>query len=837
MPQPLIAISNACVRGPAGVAALYFIDGDSVRDLTFNLLDRITAISLVAGTSLLKCEFEIGSASFNQTLSRSKGWPRVTQKVSFEHDGLPNQVLRALKRLGEHCNVHTIVETNAGQFFYMGISYYADRAYLWDSGNCTVTSGSARVDKEGGQARTVTTLQAITRQFAPEVEADVSLLPIEEPPPPDPEVDNADPVAILFVPADDAVGVSINTPIEIYFNEEVKAGTGFLNVRRYSDDVLVFQANIADPLQVQFDAVAWKLSILSPPTLAYSTQYYIEVDATGVDDLAGNSWAGVAGKDTWDFFTEDAPDVTAPTLVALTPADEATGVNPVGLTASIQLSENIQAGVGNFLLYNYDTDALLASIDVNSVTIAGDTASFDISSYVAVDSHYYILVPAGVLEDLAGNAYAGLLLKEDWDFETDDATAPTPTAYFPAVAATLIAYDTAMYIDASEAMQLGSSGIIKLVQYVDGTGPTDEAGNDIIHHTWDVATTSDITFTNGGLRINFTNAPTLTYSALYYFVIPTGALEDLAGNSFPDHHITGTPSGLWFFTVAPLLSLTFAPGAGSASCDLNPWINAGYSRSMAFRDGWVRLHDYDTDEVIWADWVSVSLGFGINTTSGVFFVLNNLFKYGNNTGDEFNLFNLPAQDGQRVYVIMDSGMIYDPIHNVDLAVPTAKGDWEWTWAIGSLGDGTPYTATPANGETFTHNLDGTNRAHVQLQIDLGDSLAPTDQHSEFDGKYIRIKDYDTGVEVMKISSGNNRLVHLSGDNTGSYGGTQWRIVIPGFVMLKTGKYHVIIDEGFWKGRCSQSFPGIAEGELVLTGPDYDAGALDGFTSGFDTGFN
>ena len=96
--------------------------------------------------------------------------------------------------------------------------------------------------------------------------------------------------------------------------------------------------------------------------------------------------------------------------------DNATGVPLVGITAAIELNEDIQAGVGNFLIYNFDTDALIASIDVNMATIVANTATIDISSFVEFDTHYYIIILNGVLTDLSGNPYAGLLTKADWDF-------------------------------------------------------------------------------------------------------------------------------------------------------------------------------------------------------------------------------------------------------------------------------------------------------------------------------------------------------------------------------------------------------------------------------------
>jgi hypothetical protein len=49
------------------------------------------------------------------------------------------------------------------------------------------------------------------------------------------------------------------------------------------------------------------LTIDPTALLAYSTAYYVEIDATAIDDLAGNSYAGFSGSSTWAFTTTDDP--------------------------------------------------------------------------------------------------------------------------------------------------------------------------------------------------------------------------------------------------------------------------------------------------------------------------------------------------------------------------------------------------------------------------------------------------------------------------------------------------------------------------------------------------
>lgn len=820
------------------------IDGAEVQDLLFNDFDRVETIVLKAGASLKKVEFDTVTAKFSQSQSRQEGWPRVVQRVTFEHDGIPNQALRSLKRLAEHCNVHVIVETHAGQFFYMGVSYYADRGYAWDTGNSSVASGSANVDAVGGQVKITTTLEATVRQFAPEVEADITTLNIEEPPPPDPVVDNTPPVALVFIPADDAICVDINPTISVIFNEAIKVGTaGYLQLYDYATDTLVAQWNMEAPAEVVFDQQAASFTVVGTiPTLAYNTQYYFLIGATAVRDLADNYWPGISAKDDWEFTTCPVPDTTPPTLVALTPPDEGTGINPVGLVASIQLNEDVAAGIGNIFLYDYATDNLLASYDINTTTIIGDTVSFDISADVTTDQHYYILIPAGVITDLEGNAFAGFAAKEDWDFETNDTTAPAVVAYFPPHNTSTIAIVTELYIDVGEVVVKGT-GTIKLVEAVDLTGPTDEGGNDIIHHTWDVATSPDIVLTAGGTRINFDNNPVLVPSRFYYFVIPTGAFEDGAGNSFPSHHVTGTPDAVWFFTTLAPLTLVFGPtNGGTVGCWGTALLNVGYIRAFGTRRGWVKVYDYDTDTLL--AWYDIGNSDPDSGSHPAYNPTRNSLIPGRGTdipwlyrGEEFKFFGLPFLDSSssHVYVIMEAGMLYDPVHLTDLPVPTAKGDWHFFVSSPDVGTGSIADLTPGNGEQFaiTNPLDG---GYVELVVTFDTWMVPADYISNAEGKFLRIYDFDTGDQVGQVRVSNRRNVFALETNNGPVGSEDWAIIVPDFILDEEKKYNITLDAGAFVNECGTTSAAINIGEWQIFGPSYDPAAVDGFDSGFDSGF-
>ncbi len=56
--------------------------------------------------------------------------------------------------------------------------------------------------------------------------------------------------------------------------------------------------------------------------LGSGSGYHVEIAATAITDTSGNPFAGISDASSWNFTTADT---AAPTVVALSPADDATG--------------------------------------------------------------------------------------------------------------------------------------------------------------------------------------------------------------------------------------------------------------------------------------------------------------------------------------------------------------------------------------------------------------------------------------------------------------------------------------------------------------------------------
>ena len=119
-------------------------------------------------------------------------------------------------------------------------------------------------------------------------------------------------------------------------------------------------------------------------------------------------------------------DQTAPTLLAATPADNATGV-ATGATITLRFSEAVKAGTGAITITDGAGDTrTIAVSDAAQVAIAGDTVTIDPSADLKAGTAYDVIVPKGAVTDTAGNAFAGLA-QDQLDFTTQQAAPMTYT--------------------------------------------------------------------------------------------------------------------------------------------------------------------------------------------------------------------------------------------------------------------------------------------------------------------------------------------------------------------------------------------------------------------------
>jgi hypothetical protein len=85
-----------------------------------------------------------------------------------------------------------------------------------------------------------------------------------------------------------------------------------------------------------------------------------------------------------------------PTLVSLTPVDDATDVD-VGIALELEFDVDVEADSGNISIYETDGDVLVEAIDVTDtglVTVSGDTVTVTPTAPLDAGTEYYVLVDA-----------------------------------------------------------------------------------------------------------------------------------------------------------------------------------------------------------------------------------------------------------------------------------------------------------------------------------------------------------------------------------------------------------------------------------------------------------
>lgn len=118
-------------------------------------------------------------------------------------------------------------------------------------------------------------------------------------------------------------------------------------------------------------------------------------------------------------------DITAPTLLSSTPADNATGVSIDPPTLSLVFDEPVSYATGVFRMYRASDD-----VEINNRSVSGSTGSgtpnisISFENALAINTEYYVLIPAGAFEDAAGNPYAGISSTTELSFSTGAPASP-----------------------------------------------------------------------------------------------------------------------------------------------------------------------------------------------------------------------------------------------------------------------------------------------------------------------------------------------------------------------------------------------------------------------------
>jgi methionine-rich copper-binding protein CopC len=115
----------------------------------------------------------------------------------------------------------------------------------------------------------------------------------------EPSGDVTAPTVSSFSPSDGSIGVSISSNFVIEFNENIQKGIGNITIKKSDGSTI----ETIDVTTAKVTISANSLTINPDATLNNLTDYYILIDSTAVEDLAGNDYAGIASSTAWNFKT------------------------------------------------------------------------------------------------------------------------------------------------------------------------------------------------------------------------------------------------------------------------------------------------------------------------------------------------------------------------------------------------------------------------------------------------------------------------------------------------------------------------------------------------------
>ncbi len=195
--------------------------------------------------------------------------------------------------------------------------------------------------------------------------------------------DDTPPVIVFRSPAPNEMGVDVTESVVVQFSEpmqDITVSSAFTlsNGGAVGDTMLIEAGNT-----YRFDPMA---------PLTRDTEYTVTITNAAMD-MAGNTLAAT----TWKFRTTGTADTTPPRFVSSIPDDRDTNV-PLDTNIELQFSEPINPDTADDIIMTPDRDR-----DVTWST-DGSRLIFDPFQDLDIDTQYTLVIPAGSVEDGAGNA-------------------------------------------------------------------------------------------------------------------------------------------------------------------------------------------------------------------------------------------------------------------------------------------------------------------------------------------------------------------------------------------------------------------------------------------------
>lgn len=553
-------------------------------------------------------------------------------------------------------------------------------------------------------------------------------------------------------PVDDSNGLGAGSNIVLTFSESVVAVSGKnVVLKRSSDDSVVETMAVTTSARVTVSGAT--VTVNPTSNLAYSTGYYLLIDAGAFRDSAGNTYSGISSSTALNFGTE--ADTYAPTLSSSTPSDNAASI---ALSANIVLNfnEDVSAVAGKTITIKKTSDnSTVESIPADDarVTIGGSTVTVNPTGDFAYSTGYYLLVDAGSFRDSSANSFAGISASTTLNFTTlADVVAPTLTSSSPSDNATGVTLSSNIILTFSETVTAVAAKNITIKRTADNS-------------TFETIPANDARVTVSGSTATINPSGTFTDSTSYYVMIDSGAFKDTANNSFAGISATTVLN----FTTVDLTAPTWTsstPNDNATGVPSTANIVLTFSESVVAIAGKYIVIKTAADDGVFE---SIPANDSRVSVSGSTVTINPTATFGNLVG---------------YYVLVESGAFTDSAGNAHggITVPTALN----FVAEVDVTAPTLVSSTPADNATAVSA--GSN---IVLTFSE-DVLAVT-------GKNIVIKETvgDTVVETIPVT---DARVTISGSIV---------TINPTNDLGYATAFHVLVDSGAFRDISANNFAGIA----------------------------
>ncbi|WP_420579758.1 beta strand repeat-containing protein [Reichenbachiella sp.] len=382
------------------------------------------------------------------------------------------------------------------------------------------------------------------------------------------------------LPYDGNGDVALETgSLTIAFDEDIQAGTGVIRLFAKTDpDIAVLQYGSNSGL-LTYNSNELTIDISSLGNLPGGVTFYVGISEGAIEDLAGNPFAGIDNKYTWNFTT--VPEVIPPEISVLTPEDNGTGISTSD-PFILKFNEPVVASSsGTVTLYVSSSGDALEQFDVTSdilntdapgsLSLEGNELRIYPSNELSGLTGYNVRISNNAFEDYSGNAFAGIPTANGWNFTTGNFDATSPV-----IDPGLADFEP---LDGSTTMSLSPDISFTMSEPVNGVSGQFFQIHNITDNTDQFIDTQDFTVAYVGNKVEINNVM-LEYNKDYYILIPAGSIEDNSGNATTvDIGSTGNGSD-WTFTT---LTDVEAPFVTELLADVDDVIATQVSRTFVMK--------------------------------------------------------------------------------------------------------------------------------------------------------------------------------------------------------------------------------------------------------------